>query len=76
MKKLEKLDWNSIRKIGREDNARRWYPYPEVAEYFASLRSPSRAWPHSYAKGAQTIKFAKWLAEKKPALAKQLGVLE
>jgi hypothetical protein len=73
---MKNLDWNSIRKIGKQDSANRWYPSPEVAEYFSALRAPSRAWPHSYAKGAQTLKFAKWLAEKKPALAKQLGVTE
>jgi len=73
---MKKLDWQLIRLIGKSDNANRWYPNPDIAEYFASLRSPSRAWPYSYAKGAQTIKFAKWLAEKKPALAKQLGVTE
>ena len=73
---MKKLDWNSIRKIGASDNANRWYPSPEIAEYFYSLRAPSRAWPHSYAKSAQTLKFAKWLAEKNPVLAKQLGVLE
>ena len=71
-----KLDWNSIRKIGASDNANRWYPNPEIAEYFYSLRAPSRAWPHSYAKAAQTAKFFKWLESTKPEIAKIFRVTD
>ena len=71
---MKALDWAGIRRIGREDNARRWFPAPEVAEYFRTIRTPSRAWPWSYAKAAQTQKFARWLREHKPELADQLGL--
>jgi hypothetical protein len=73
---MKNLDWNSIRKIGRQDSANRWYPSPEIAEYFSALRAPSRAWPHSYAKAAQTAKFFKWLEEKKPEIAKIFSTKE
>lgn len=71
---MKSLDWYTIRAIGNTDNANRWHPVPGVAEYFATIRSPSRAWPHSYAKAAQTQKFARWLTVNRPELAKQLGV--
>ena len=71
---MNTLTWTTIRALGKTDNANRWRPVPDVAEYFATIRSPSRAWPHSYAKAAQTQKFAKWLVTNRPALAKQLGV--
>jgi len=73
---MKKLDWQLIRLIGKSDNANRWYPSENVAEYFYSIRSPSRAWPHSYAKAAQTVKFAKWLTENRPVIAQKLGVIE
>ena len=75
-RKMKKLDWQSIRLIGKSDKANRWYPIEDVAEYFYSLRAPSHAWPHSYAKAAQTAKFAKWLTENRPAIAQKLGVIE
>lgn len=71
---MKTLTWIDMRKIGRSDNARRWFPNPDIAEYFSSLRAPSRVWPHSYAKAAQTVKFARWLADNRPAIAQQLGV--
>ena len=73
---MKKLDWQSIRLIGKSDKQNRWYPINEVAEYFYPLRAPSGAWPHSYARSAQTIKFSKWLIENRPVIAKQLGILE
>jgi len=73
---MKKLDWSQIYKIGKTDNGNRWYPCADIAEYFYSIRSPSRAWPHSYAKAAQTAKFAKWLAENRPVIAQKLGVIE
>ena len=68
------LTWNTIRSIGKQDSAGRWYPSPDVAPYFSSLRAPSRAWPHSYAKAAQTKKFALWLLANRPDTAARLGV--
>jgi hypothetical protein len=73
---MKTLNWTTIRAIGASDNANRWHPSADVAEYFRPLRSPSRAWPHSYAKAAQTAKFAKWLIENRPELAKQLEIAE
>jgi hypothetical protein len=57
----ETLNWQDIRSLGKTDSAGRWYPNEDIAEYFTSLRAPSRAYPHSYAKAAQTYKFAYWL---------------
>jgi len=71
---MQTLTWTTIRAIGKSDNANRWHPSADVAEYFRLLRSPSRAWPHSYAKAAQTAKFARWLTVNRPELAAQLGV--
>ena len=61
---MKHLDWTGIRKFGATDSAGRWYPSADVAPYFAAIRAPSRAWPHSYARAAQTVKFAAWLQEK------------
>ena len=72
---MTKLDWKQIYKIGASDKANRWYPDAEIAEYFYPLRAPSGAWPHSYAKAAQTAKFAKWLIEKHPTIAQKVGIL-
>lgn len=69
------LGWSDIRNIGKQDKAGRWYPNDEVKEYFGAYRTPSRAWPNSYAKAAQTQKFAKWLAEHKQDIAKKLGLI-
>jgi len=66
---MQPLNWTDIRRIGKYDGANRWYPDSEIAEYFASIRTPSRAWPHSYAKAAQTAKFAKWLMANRPEIA-------
>jgi hypothetical protein len=71
---MNTLGWSSIRAIGKSDSANRWYPCADVAPYFASIRRPSRAWPHSYAKAAQTRKFATWLIENRPEIATRLGV--
>jgi len=69
-----KLDWADIYRLGKTDNAKRWYPLPEIEEYFRSIREPSRAWPWSYAKAAMTLKFAKWLRETRPDLAAAHGL--
>jgi hypothetical protein len=71
---MKNLNWQDIRAIGKTDGAGRWYPCDDVAEYFASIRSPSRAWPHSYAKAAQTAKFARWLIVNRPEIAAQLKI--
>jgi len=72
--KMKTLNWQSIRAFGKTDSAGRWYPDADVAEYFAAIRSPSRAWPHSYARAAQTAKFARWLAENRPEQAARFGI--
>lgn len=66
------LNWSDLRALGRTDNAGRWYPCDDIAEYFSAIRNPSRAWPHSYARAAMTKKFATWLANHKPEIAKGL----
>jgi len=71
---MNKLGWSSIRNIGKADSANRWYPDSDVAPYFVGIRSPSRAWPYSYAKAAQTKKFAAWLLANRPEIATRLGV--
>ena len=71
---VKTLSWPHLRALGRTDNGNRWYPREDIAPYFAPLRAPSRAWPHSYAKAAHTLKFARWLRDNRPALAAQLGV--
>ena len=68
------LTWTTIRSIGKADKAGRWYPSDDVAPYFARIRSPSRAWPNSYAKAAMTKKFSAWLLENRPAVAARLGI--
>ncbi len=73
---MQTLNWQDLRALGRSDNANRWMPRPDIAEYFSAIRSPSRAWPHSYAKAAQTQKFAKWLLENRPELAAQFKIGE
>lgn len=67
----EQLDWKDIRLLGKSDGIGRWYPDPRIASYFSHIRSPSRAWPWSYAKAAQTQKFAKWLKQEHPELAEK-----
>ena len=73
---MNTLNWQNLRALGRTDNANRWMPRPDIAEYFSAIRSPSRAWPHSYAKAAQTQKFAKWLMANRPEVAAQFKIGE
>jgi hypothetical protein len=70
----KKLEWADIYRLGKTDNAKRWYPAPDIASYFRAYREPSRAWPWSYAKAAQTAKFAKWLCATHPELARAHGL--
>lgn len=70
------LDWTDLRSLGRSDNGNRWYPNVEsIKTYFDGYRSPSRAWPNSYAKAAQTVKFARWLRANDGALADRLNLI-
>jgi len=71
---MKTLDWNAVYKLGTTDKARRWYPNEDIAPYFGSIRNPSAAWPWSYAKAAQTKKFAKWLVVNRPDVAKRFGL--
>jgi hypothetical protein len=66
---LEKLTWSDLRRLGKSDSAGRWYPSEEVKDYFSHIRSPSRAYPNSYAYAAMTLKFLKWLRKERPELA-------
>ena len=66
------LDWQDIRAIGRY--ALHWHPNNTYAEYFAGIRPPSRQFPRSYARAAQTQKFASWLRGNHPEQAKALGL--
>jgi len=69
---MKTLTPNDVRRIGTFDNASRWYPDAEIAEYFKSIRSPSRAWPYSYYKAALTGKFYRWLESNKPEILQKL----
>jgi len=72
---MKTLDWKDVYRLGKTDSAKRWYPHEEIAPYFSNLRSPSRAWPWSYAKAAQSQKFAKWLLVNRPDVAKRFGLI-
>ena len=64
----------------KRDNAGRWAPgdaTPDtVARYCYQYRSPSRAWPHSYAKPLLTRKFARYLCENDVDLARKLQLID
>jgi len=69
---METLTWNELRKLGKNDKGNRWFPNDDVcAEYIqqGGYRSPSRAWPYSYAKPLMTKKFIKWVTENHPEWA-------
>ena len=72
---MKTLNWQDLRLIGKSDSCNRWLPFDDIAEYFKYLRVPSRAWPHSYARSAQTPKFSKWLLENRPLIAENLGII-
>lgn len=63
-----------------KDNGGRWYPSEKTQEYvkayLETVRTPSRAWPLSYAKALLSQKFAKMVCEQEPALAVKLGIAE
>lgn len=70
---VEKLPDGAHTKLGKYDNAGRWYPKPEyeLPDTF-NVRSPSRSWPYSYLKHVYTKKYAKILALHKPLTYMQL----
>jgi len=70
------LNWGDLRALGTTDTGRRWHPDEDIAEYFDSIRSPSRAWPHSHAKAAQTLKFSNWLFANRPEIAARFNLSE
>lgn len=63
-----------------KDNGGRWFPTDDtpdyVHEFLEGYRTPSRHWPHSYAKAMLSQKFAKLVVQKDPELAVKLGVAE
>lgn len=66
--KIAALDAVKVRNLGTTDRAGRWYPRDEIASYFSSIRTPSRAWPFSYWTAARTQKFARWVMANHPEL--------
>lgn len=74
---LRTLTWGDLKAFGHYDKANRWTATDDrVKPYFDHIRTPSRAWPHSHSKGAQTKKFANWLCENCPELAQELRLME
>lgn len=74
---VKTLDWSHLRRLGRNDNGGRWHPTDDVAKEYIELmgyRSPSRAWPQSYARPLMTAKFIKWARENHPEFLAKLGV--
>ncbi|RZO83001.1 MAG: hypothetical protein EVA65_15780 [Oceanococcus sp.] len=74
------LSWPDLWQHGlaKRDNGGRWYPaHPTTEAYIdqGGYRSPSRAYPNSYASPLLTLKFAKWLCENDRVLAARLGFL-
>ena len=70
------LTHQEIKDLGRFDNANRWYPEsPRIKPYFAKIRAPSRAYPYSYWKAANTKKFANWIIDNAPLLAVEFGLI-
>jgi hypothetical protein len=65
------LNWQDLRSLGTTGAGGGWHPNEDIAEYFKNLRTPSRAWPHSYARAAQTYKFKDWLLQNKPEIAQR-----
>jgi hypothetical protein len=65
------LNWQDLRSLGTTGAGGGWHPDEDIAGYFKNLRTPSRAWPHSYARAAQTYKFRDWLLQNKPEIARR-----
>ena len=67
---MKTLGWDDLMVIGKYGKHKAWHPDDRVQEYFSDIRTPSRTWPHSYARAAQTYKFAYWLLDNRPDIAK------
>jgi hypothetical protein len=66
----EALNWNDLKRIGKYGKHKAWYPDESVEDYFVrNIRAPSRAYPYSYARAAQTSKFVNWLFANRPEVA-------
>ena len=70
--------WNDFAMV--KDNGGRWFPSDNTpayaSEFLTGHRSPSRAWPLSYAKPMLSQKFAKLVVEHDPVLAVKIGIAE
>lgn len=73
---MKHLEWQDMKIIGEQDSKGRWWPCDEIEPYFVTIRTPSSRWPNSYAKAAQTVKFAQWLAAAHPALYARLDAIK
>lgn len=75
---MKTLNWDNLKSIGKYGKHKAWHPDDSVQEYFSILRRPTRAYPHSYARAAQTYKFAYWLVENRPEIAQRfkLGIVQ
>lgn len=67
------LEWGDLKAL-RQHSAKHWTPRLDVAAYFNGYRAPSNAWPNSYANAARTMKFAAWLRDNTPGIARQVGL--
>ena len=60
---MNTLQWQHLNRIGKSDNAKRYYPTSApAAEYVEqhSYRRPSARYPYSYARALMTKKFIVW----------------
>lgn len=70
---MNKLNFDTVRKMGHFDGANRFYLDPEfITDTSRAVRTPSRAWPYSILKHAMTCKYYKSLSE---AQLKLIGAL-
>jgi hypothetical protein len=68
------LGWRYLKRLGLYQDSASRYNYSSdtpiwIQEYLSNYRSPSRAYPNSYAKALMTKKFVKLFREKDPLLA-------
>lgn len=73
---MRTLTWVDLKRLGKSDNANRWYPTDAIVEEYIAkngYRSPSRQWPQSYARPVMTKKFAKWAEENHPEFSKRFN---
>ena len=70
-----RCDYHHLRKLGHWDNASRWYPRAEIQYYFRGIRAPSYRFPKSFERAALTLKFAAWLVENHPEIAREIGLI-